>query len=192
MRPLAAGDYARGHLALLSGLTEAPDVGEAAYLERFRLLQSIPETYYIIVFTAKDNKDKIVASGSLIKEHKFIRANAASGHIEDIVVDPEIRGKGLGKKMLQGLIVLAKSIGIYKALLDCSDENRGEVHNTASPGACVFELTIPSKCRILREVRVRYVSQTTVHAAAADTWFRFVRKGNEMVSEPDSQTASTR
>lgn len=125
VRPLAIDDYKRGHLDLLTGLTEAPDTGAQAYADRFQLLKIIPNTYYIIVFTPKDNPEKVVASGTLLVERKFIRNLASSAHIEDIVVDKAIQGKGLGKKLLQSLIILSRALGNYKTLLDCSDENRG-------------------------------------------------------------------
>lgn len=124
-------DYKRGHLDLLSGLTQAPDTGEPGYTERFKLMKSFPGTYYIIVFTPKDNPDKVVASGTLLVERKFIRNLASSGHIEDIVVDKAIQGKGLGKKLLQSLIILSRAVGNYKTLLDCSDENRGKAQQVS-------------------------------------------------------------
>lgn len=131
IRPLAIDDYSKGHLQLLSVLTETPDRGQQAYEDQFKLLQSIANTYYIVALTSKDDPSKVIGSGSVIVERKFIRGHASLAHIEDIVVSKDIQGKGLGKKLLQSLILLSKRLGCYKTLLDCSDENRGACYQAS-------------------------------------------------------------
>ena len=49
---------------------------------------------------------KIVAYGSIVVENK-IRGEVA-GHIEDIVVDKEVRGKMVGISLIKELIAIAK------------------------------------------------------------------------------------
>jgi glucosamine-phosphate N-acetyltransferase len=41
---------------------------------------------------------RIVASGTLVVEYKFLRGCSHAGHIEDVVVDSEQRGTGLGAR----------------------------------------------------------------------------------------------
>lgn len=47
------------------------------------------------------------------------------GHIEDIAVDKDQQGKKLGLRIIQALDYIAKEIGCYKTILDCSEANEG-------------------------------------------------------------------
>ena len=60
---------------------------------------------------------KIVAYGSIVIENK-IRGEVA-GHIEDIVVDKELRGKMLGVKLVKKLIKIGESKNCYRVTLFC-------------------------------------------------------------------------
>lgn len=122
VRPLASDDYNRGHLRVLADLTKAPDVGLAAWQERFNAIVSLPNTYYPIVFLNRDT-DQIIACGTVFLELKFLRGNGICGHIEDIVVHKDGQGKGLGKKIIQLLTAIGESVGCYKIILDCSPHN---------------------------------------------------------------------
>lgn len=63
---------------------------------------------------------KIVCYGSVIIEYKI--RGGRSGHIEDIVVDQQYRGKGYGELLLTHLISHCKMAGCYKVILDCYEE----------------------------------------------------------------------
>ena len=65
-------------------------------------------------------KKKIVAYGSIVIENK-IRGEVA-GHIEDIVVDKEVRGKMVGISLIKELIAIAKKKGCYRITLFCKEE----------------------------------------------------------------------
>ncbi|KAI4341967.1 hypothetical protein MLD38_026634 [Melastoma candidum] len=67
---------------------------------------------------------KIVATGSIFVERKFIRGCGKVGHIEDVVVDGSTRGLSLGKRVVSFLADHARSVGCYKVILDCSMDNR--------------------------------------------------------------------
>ena len=56
-------------------------------------------------------------------ERKFIHDCGIVGHIEDIVTDESVRGKGMGKLIIHKLIEIGKKNGAYKVLLSCSDKN---------------------------------------------------------------------
>jgi glucosamine-phosphate N-acetyltransferase len=47
------------------------------------------------------------------------------GHIEDISISKDHQGKGLGKLLINALSAVAKGVGCYKCILDCSPENVG-------------------------------------------------------------------
>ena len=61
--------------------------------------------------------NKIVAYGSVVIENK-IRGEVA-GHIEDIVVDTEVRGKMVGVSLIRELIEISRRKGCYRITLFC-------------------------------------------------------------------------
>ena len=65
-------------------------------------------------------ENKIVAYGSIVIENK-IRGDIA-GHIEDIVVDPTVRGKMVGVKLVKELVNIGKSKGCYRITLFCDEK----------------------------------------------------------------------
>jgi len=63
--------------------------------------------------------NKIVAYGSVVVENK-VRGEVA-GHIEDIVVDSEVRGKMIGVSLIKELIKVAENKGCYRITLFCKE-----------------------------------------------------------------------
>lgn len=106
-------------------LTSTPDVGAEAWTQQYERLKSFPDTYYPIVILTKSN-DQICAVGTLFMEFKFIRGCNKAGHIEDIAVDKEVQGKGLGKRVIHALTGISEGLGAYKVFLDCSEDNKRE------------------------------------------------------------------
>lgn len=76
----------------------------------------------IITIVAFDD-NKIVGTASLIIENKFIHDGSKVAHVEDVAVHPEYQGKGIGLTMMSSLELFAKLEGVYKIILDCSEEN---------------------------------------------------------------------
>ena len=64
--------------------------------------------------------NKIIAYGSVVIENK-IRGEVA-GHIEDIVVDSEVRGKMVGVSLIKELIEISKRKGCYRITLFCNEK----------------------------------------------------------------------
>ena len=64
--------------------------------------------------------NRIVAYGSVVIENK-IRGEVA-GHIEDIVVDSEVRGKMVGVSLIKELIEISKKKGCYRITLFCNEK----------------------------------------------------------------------
>ncbi len=63
--------------------------------------------------------NKIIAYGSIVIENK-VRGEVA-GHIEDIVVDTDVRGKMIGVSLIKELINIAKNKGCYRITLFCKE-----------------------------------------------------------------------
>lgn len=116
---LSKDDYYYGYLELLEQMTVVgtSDITYDKFCEQFDAINS--EIYII----RNINKNKIIASGSILIEKKFIHKLSSVGHIEDIVIDTDFRRMGLGKYLLGHLSNIAKERGCYKVILDCSDKN---------------------------------------------------------------------
>ena len=65
----------------------------------------------------------ILATSSVLIESKFLHCGSKVGHIEDVVVDKDARGSGLGQKIVEHCIEYARKNGCYKVILDCSNKN---------------------------------------------------------------------
>ncbi|MBT3560092.1 MAG: GNAT family N-acetyltransferase [Flavobacteriaceae bacterium] len=64
--------------------------------------------------------NRIVAYGSVVIENK-IRGEVA-GHIEDIVVNSEVRGKMVGVSLIKELIEISRRKGCYRITLFCNEK----------------------------------------------------------------------
>jgi len=64
--------------------------------------------------------NRIVAYGSVVIENK-IRGEVV-GHIEDIVVDSEVRGKMVGVSLIKELIEISRKKGCYRITLFCNEK----------------------------------------------------------------------
>ncbi|XP_059646690.1 glucosamine 6-phosphate N-acetyltransferase-like [Cornus florida] len=123
VRKLEITDKSKGFIELLQQLTICDSVSDNDFQERFQELSAYGDNHVICVIE-DDSSRKIIATGSVFIEKKFIRNCGKVGHIEDVVVDSSARGKQLGKKIVGFLMDHACSMGCYKVILDCSVENR--------------------------------------------------------------------
>jgi len=122
-RLLEIDDYFRGYLPLMAQLSKLNY--ESITLEQFKNQYNKLNLNTIssrsLIYVIEDN-NKIVASGTILIEYKFIRDLGSVGHIEDIVVDSNYRNKGLGIYLINFLINLCEQLGCYKIILDCSND----------------------------------------------------------------------
>ena len=153
IRPLASTDYERGHLAVLAVLTQTPDVGAEAWTTQFRAMRSEPGTYYIVVVVSRES-DRIVGSGGVFVERKFLRGLGRVGHIEDIAVAREMQGKKLGLRIIQALTQISEDVGCYKTILNCSETNIGAPVAACAGNGSFLTDDRSFFFRVLREVRL--------------------------------------
>jgi glucosamine-phosphate N-acetyltransferase len=118
---LDKSDYHKGFLQLLGQLTSVQSIDNPITYEQFcKHFDQMTSDVYVI----RDiSLNKIVATGTLMIETKFIHNLSSVGHIEDIVVDKEQRGLGLGKSMIDHLVKLSEKSNCYKVILDCGKHN---------------------------------------------------------------------
>lgn len=88
-------------------------------------MKSAKNTYFILVIIHLPT-DKIIASGSIVLERKFLRGAGTIGHIEDIAVNKALQGRKLGLRLISALEGVGRGMGCYKIILDCSKDNIGE------------------------------------------------------------------
>ena len=69
-------------------------------------------SYYILVVL--DESQKVVGTGGVVVERKFIHGLGLVGHIEDIAVAKDQQGKKLGLSIIQALDYVAGKVGCYK------------------------------------------------------------------------------
>ncbi|MCL7051863.1 hypothetical protein MKW94_003947 [Papaver nudicaule] len=124
MRRLEISDKSKGFIELLQQLSVCDSVSDEGFKERFEEINKNGENHMIYVIEDEEKK-KIIATGCLFIEKKFLRNCGKVGHIEDIVVDSEARGLKLGQKVVEFLSEKARSIGCYKVILDCDEKNVG-------------------------------------------------------------------
>ncbi|XP_067847715.1 glucosamine 6-phosphate N-acetyltransferase isoform X2 [Heptranchias perlo] len=100
MRPLCTADFNR---------------------EKFEHMKQTGDYYAIVV--EDTNLGQVIATATLIIEHKFIHGCAKRGRIEEVVVSDECRGKQLGKLLVAALTLLSKKLNCYKITLECLPKN---------------------------------------------------------------------
>ncbi|KAJ9612755.1 uncharacterized protein PV06_02252 [Exophiala oligosperma] len=141
-RSLERTDFAKGFLDCLRVLTWVGDLTEDEFYERYDEMNTQGKgTYYLIVI---EYEGRIVGTGSLIVEKKFIHNRGMCGHIEEISIAKEHQGKHLGQKLLASLDSVAKNVGCYKTILDCSPEKepfyvKCNYHNSGTEMSHYFE-----------------------------------------------------
>jgi glucosamine-phosphate N-acetyltransferase len=120
IRDVQESDYHKNLIGLLSQLTKCPDVSYEQFTDAFQQRSRSNIRTLVIEDTSIG---RVVASGSLVLERKFVHSCGVAGHIEDVVVCKDYRGKDLGSRVVHGLIERAKDAGCYKVILDCSVHN---------------------------------------------------------------------
>ncbi|KAI1748916.1 glucosamine 6-phosphate N-acetyltransferase [Xylaria castorea] len=122
-RSLRISDYDTGFLDCLRVLTTVGEITREAFDAQYNWMSS-QDTYYVLVIE-DTNTGKVVGTGNLLVERKFIHSLGLVGHIEDIAVAKDQQGKKLGLRLIQALDFIAEKVGCYKTILDCSEANEG-------------------------------------------------------------------
>jgi glucosamine-phosphate N-acetyltransferase len=121
LRGLSRDDFGKGMMELLGQLTDSSGVSSEDFAKRADELIQDSRTHVVV---AEDTATgRVVGTAKLLVELKFTRQLGKCGHIEDVVVDTNVRGKQLGKRVVQECVRIAKEEGCYKVILDCADNN---------------------------------------------------------------------
>lgn len=120
IRPVQPDDCENGFFDILSQLTVAPKLHRSTFTA---LVDAQRAANNQLTLVAVNTHSRVLATGSVFIEPKFIRSARPVGHIEDIVVDKDSRGLHLGKRIILHLVDYCKTHNCYKVILDCADEN---------------------------------------------------------------------
>lgn len=83
------------------------------------LNDNIKNQYFVVAVEG----DQVVGTGSILIEGKFIHNGGFVGHLEDICIDKNYCGKGVGREIINKLVEYAKLYDCYKIILECSNKN---------------------------------------------------------------------
>ena len=121
IRPLKDTDYETGYIELMGQLSDTIDINSNAQFSK--LLSNIKKNDNHYIFVVEDTTNgRVVANVTLLVEPKFIRSGRNVGHIEDVVVHSDYRGKKIGVLLLKYVSEVAIEKGCYKCILDCKHE----------------------------------------------------------------------
>ncbi|XP_008813450.1 glucosamine 6-phosphate N-acetyltransferase-like [Phoenix dactylifera] len=123
IRRLEISDKSKGFVELLAQLSHCPSLSDADFRARFADLAALGDDHVICVVEDR-RTGRIVATGSVFIERKFLRGCGKVGHIEDVVVDAAARGRRLGQRVVRYLVEHAKGAGCYKVILDCERDRK--------------------------------------------------------------------
>ncbi|KAM4661871.1 glucosamine 6-phosphate N-acetyltransferase [Discoglossus pictus] len=121
LRPLCIADLNRGFFKVLGQLTKVGEVTQEQFVKKFEHMKKTGD--YFVTVVEDVNLGQIVATATLIVEHKFIHECSKRGRIEEVVVSDECRGKQLGKLLLSVLTLLSRKLECYKVTLECKPNN---------------------------------------------------------------------
>ena len=121
LRPLCADDDAKGFLELLSNNNGDDSIGAETFHQYFNIISSIPNIYYPIIVEDLITT-RVVGTGILVVEQKFIHQAALRGRMENIFVNKDYLGRGITTLIMETLALFAEKIGCYKINVSCSQD----------------------------------------------------------------------
>ena len=110
------------YLNLLNQLTISPEISDEVFIGNLEKINRFGTIYIGINGSLENNNLEIVCSGTIIIEPKIIRSGRNVGHIEDIVIDINYRGKGISQLLLNYLKDYSIKNNCYKIILDCNSD----------------------------------------------------------------------
>ena len=121
IREIKRGDLNEKYFGLLSQLS-----GEVKAVNKDGLWTQYNSNAHHKVFVYED-MGFVVGTAAILIEHKFLHCGSHVGHIEDVVVDNEYRGKGVGEALIEHCREYATEWGCYKVILNCAAD-KGECY----------------------------------------------------------------
>lgn len=121
IRNLEKNDFHKSFINLLSQLSFSTNTtNENDWNSFFEDFQNNKHHHIFVI--ENDEKNKIIASITLIIENKILRNFGKVVHIEDLVVDTNYRKLGIAQKLIDHCIYIGKNVhDCYKVILNCDE-----------------------------------------------------------------------
>lgn len=104
------------------------DEGEEITPERQKAFTKIINSEDNYLMAAKDG-DKIIATAHLTILNNLSRNGRPGAYVENVIVDADYRGKGIGEKLIAAVTAKAQELGCYKVLLCTGTINNSELND---------------------------------------------------------------
>lgn len=118
IRELQKKDLYNGFLDTLDSLRKTSNLQKPLAEKIFEKINQNSDHIVVVAII----EEKVVGAATLLIEPKFIHKGGIVGHIEDVVVNKNFQGQGIGEKIIKHLLEIAKTRKCYKTILDCVDE----------------------------------------------------------------------
>lgn len=109
-------------MELLSNLSDSPKISEKIFIQNIFDISERGSIMIGYLGNPLSPEFEIVSTGTLFLEIKLSHGGRPVGHIEDIIVHPNYRGKGLSSIIMQHLLNISKERNCYKTILQCKHE----------------------------------------------------------------------
>ena len=110
--------YLLEYFFIYAQLTSAPVIPQEQFID---IIRNLPKNHYIFVCYLRD---KVVGMITVLIEQKLTNGGKCVAHVEDVVVDNQHRGLGIGKSMLNFAVNYARGKNCYKIILNCREDLR--------------------------------------------------------------------
>ena len=128
IRPIKLVDINDSYYHLLSQLSYV-DISTFSTSLSENLYKNLDKNHHIFVIEDTTAK-QIIGTGTLLIENNIIHNYGNVGHIEDIVISSEYRGRNLGKYLVEFLTDFSRIENkCYKCILNCDQDNIGFYKN---------------------------------------------------------------
>ena len=110
---------------LYAQLTECTQLDDSKFEAWFNELINNP--LFVLFGVTKGSEDAprvaLIGTACLYVQSRYYRDGAKSATIEDVVIDEQYRGQGVGSRLVSTILEYAREKKFYKVSLLCSDEN---------------------------------------------------------------------
>jgi len=111
----------KSYIQLIQQLSNTTSYNIDKFQTNLELINKCGIIYIAYNHLPPDDDFMIVGSGTCYLEPKIIHDYMNVGHIEDIVVHANFRGRGIAKNILDNLKKYAENTNCYKIILDCNE-----------------------------------------------------------------------
>lgn len=77
----------------------------------------------IAVLVAEDHGDVIGYSYAVVEGYDYMSLRGPAGVVHDVMVDPEYRGRGIGRQLLEATLAFLKARGAPRVVLSTAENN---------------------------------------------------------------------